>query len=213
MNVLRNLIEQRASEIKELWFDVDGVMTPQGGLAIYDISTDRLPNIFKLQDGIISTCFVPCDEHGVPLENTVTYLSGFEGEKIMEGYRFDPRDGKAVELLIERNFRVCFISGRFSPCVQKRAKSLGVESFLGEKDKLKTIKTESRCSLDQILFIGDGIQDCETMEVVGLSIAPSDSCEEALKVSDAQTEASGGNGVISEVTKIFLSSLDMWPNK
>jgi 3-deoxy-D-manno-octulosonate 8-phosphate phosphatase (KDO 8-P phosphatase) len=208
---LESLIQRSASEIKEFWFDVDGVMTPQGQVTIYDVVSDIPGRCFERKDGIDSIRLVPCDENGKPLENVVEYIAGTTGEPIMEGYRFDPRDGKVIEYAVANKYPVYFVSGRNSPCVKKRALVLGARSFLGEKDKLAIIKKHSQVSLSNILFIGDGIQDCEAMGQAGLSIAPADACEEALAIAHGITSSRGGEGVIAEVLAVFLKAQDMWP--
>ncbi len=208
---LETLLKAKAPHIKEFWFDVDGVMTPQGAVTIYDVhNLDALVG-FERKDGIVGTRLVPCDKYGVPLQHIVEYLAGYEGESIMEGYRFDPRDGKVVEYLVEHGFPVYFISGRNSPCVRKRALALGAIPLLGVKDKLTLMKEKAACSLGEILFIGDGIQDVEALAASGVAIAPADASPEAIAASHATTHARGGEGVLNEALTIFLKARDLWP--
>ena len=129
----------------------------------------------------------------------------------MEGYRFDTRDGKVVEYLVQNRFPVYFISGRDSACVRKRALALGAVPHLGAKDKLATIMEHSKCRLDQVLFVGDGIQDCEALRAVGIAIAPADASSDAIASAHATTISRGGDGVISEIVTEFLKIRGMWP--
>lgn len=216
MSTLEQLMLQYAAPLKEFWFDVDGVMTAQQGLVIYDVNGQSELRGFVRNDGITSITLVPCDHHGVPLSNVVEYVAGYEDEPIMEGYRFDPRDGKVVEYLVQHQLPTFFISGRNSPCVRKRAKTLGAVPLLGEKDKLSVIKTLSKTSLSQLLFIGDGIQDVEAMEAIkdagGFTCAPADACDEAKIASVYIAEAKGGGGVVHEVVSAYLRSVNLWPS-
>jgi YrbI family 3-deoxy-D-manno-octulosonate 8-phosphate phosphatase len=211
MKDLKQLLEQKAGVLREFWFDVDGVMTPQGAITIYDVREGADFRYFERKDGIISTRLVPCDEYGVPIMDVIEYIAGYEGEPIMEGYRFDPRDGKVVEYLVENHFPVYFVSGRNSPCVRKRAIALGAIPLLGVKNKLVAMKDRATCELGEILFIGDGIQDCEALSAVGVSIAPSDASTEAIAAAQAVTETYGGGGVLNEVTTLFLKERKLWP--
>jgi 3-deoxy-D-manno-octulosonate 8-phosphate phosphatase (KDO 8-P phosphatase) len=218
MQTLEAIMYERAGALKEFWFDVDGVMTAQAALTIYDIKRDSDLVGFVRSDGITSITLVPCDEHGTPIENVVEYIAGVEGEPIMEGYRFDPRDGKVVEYLVgDGGFPVYFISGRNSPCVRKRALTLGATPLLGVKDKLAMLNQYSKVSLASILFIGDGIQDVEIMSAIksggGVTIAPQDACLEAKEVATYITAAPGGGGVLSEVITEFLKNRGIWPDK
>jgi 3-deoxy-D-manno-octulosonate 8-phosphate phosphatase (KDO 8-P phosphatase) len=209
---LKDQIEKLAPSIREFWFDVDGVMTHKGGVTIYDVHSDDAVGCFERVNGLRSIRLVTCDDNGVPIPNTIEYIAGLEGEPIMEGYRFDTRDGKVVEYLIENGYPVYFISGRDSPCVRKRAEALGATAFLGEKDKLAVIKKHAKCSLSEVMFIGDGIQDCEALSAVGLPIAPSDACSEAVRAAVNTTSSIGGEGVMHEAISIFLKARGMWPD-
>lgn len=211
MTTLEKLLHERAHSIREFWFDVDGVMTPQGAVTIYDVhNLDTLLG-FDRTDGINSIRLVPCDEYGIPVSNRVEYLAGNTGEAIMEGYRFDPRDGKVVEYLVENGFPVFFISGRNSPAVRKRAIALGATPLLGVTDKLAVMKERTTSSLEEALFIADGIQDYEALQVCGVAIAPKDASPEAISAADCTTEARGGEGVLSEVVTLFLKERGLWP--
>lgn len=203
MSVLEQLLAEKAGQIRECWFDVDGVQTPQGSLAIYDVSDDRM-TCFKQEDGVASVCLRPCDMDGVPVSPAIEYFAGHVETKIMEGYRFDTRDGQVVKYLIQYGIPAYFISGRNSPCVRKRAKDLGATPFLGVSDKLATIRAHAQCDLKHVLFVGDGIQDCETLRSVGLGIAPADACLEAKASAHCVTIARGGEGVLNEILGHFL---------
>lgn len=208
MIALKSLLEQKADRIQKFFFDVDGVMTPQGAVTIYDVREGSDLSAFERKDGITSIRLVPCDEYGTPFRNVVEYVAGYEGEPIMEGYRFDPRDGKVVEYLVEHKFPVYFVSGRNSPCVRKRALALGATPFLGVMEKLSVINGRGSVPLADIMFVGDGIQDCSTLVAVreagGIAIAPADASPEALDVAEAVTQAKGGEGVLDEILRIFF---------
>ena len=201
----RMFFRNLAREVKEVWLDVDGVMTRQGDLAIYDVGTPDHP-AFERKDGVQSFRFVTCDEHGMPEKEVVEYLAGFVGEPIMEGYRFDTRDGRMIERAVKAGFPVHFVSGRNSPCVLKRAINLGARPLLGEKDKVVTIERESLAGWDHILFIGDGVQDVGALERAYISVAPADASSEAIAVAKFVTAARGGEGVVDEVLRMFFEA-------
>lgn len=211
MYTIKEMLEIHADSIQEFWFDVDGVMTPKGAITIYDVRKESTLVGFERNDGIDSIRLVPCNEEGQPLKNIVEYIAGNVGEPIFEGYRFDTRDGQVIQYLVQNGFPVYFISGRDSPCVRKRAQTLGAVAFLGAKDKYATIKEYGKCDMSHLLFVGDGIQDCETMRAVGVAIAPADASMEAIHSAHAVTHALGGDGVIHEVVTEFLKIRGLWP--
>ena len=212
---LSKLMAEKLGTRLEFWTDVDGVLTPQGKVTIYDVFRKNIPGFVK-NDGVNSITLVPCDLHGVPIANTIEYLAGFEGESIMEGYRFDPRDGKVVEYLVKLGINVYFISGRNSPCVLKRAKTLGAIPLLGIKDKLPKIQQQSSVPLGSVVFLGDGIQDVEAMLAIktagGITVAPADASLEAKNAAVYVSDLKGGEGVFEEVSRSYLKSIGRWPD-
>lgn len=206
---INELMQRYAPQLKEVWSDVDGVMTPQASLEIYDLVPGSDLSAFKRVDGDRVMYMVPCDEYGIPVRNAVDYFAGSEESLVLEGYRFDTRDGKMVEYLTHCHYiPVYFISGRDSACVRVRAKKLGAVSFLGEKDKLSVIKSQTRVSLREILFFADGIQDVEAMQAIklagGITVAPADACKEAKAEAVYVSPRKGGEGVLDEVIGAFL---------
>lgn len=200
---IHDLLSRYAAGIEEIWLDVDGVMTRQGDLAIYDLVGESHP-AFERRDGTQSIRLVPCDEHGRPVEHVVEYIAGVVGEPIFEGYRFDTRDGRVIETAVKHGIPVFFVSGRNSPAVLKRAINLGATPYLGEKDKVVTIERHSKVAWSQILFVGDGFQDVETLARAGISVCPIDGAPEALATAKWITEAKGGEGVVEEVFRAFF---------
>lgn len=192
------IVARLTPQIQEIWLDVDGVMTRQQDLTIYDIGNPSHP-AFERRDGIQSLRLVPCDEYGHPLENVVEYFAGTIGEPIMEGYRFDTRDGRMIETAVKAGLHIFFISGRNSLCVAKRAVNLGAVPFLGEKDKVTAIERETKHSWNEILFIGDGFQDVGALSKAALSVCPADGSPEAKDAAVWVTETRGGEGVVHEV--------------
>jgi 3-deoxy-D-manno-octulosonate 8-phosphate phosphatase (KDO 8-P phosphatase) len=211
MKSIEPVIRERAYHIRQVWTDVDGVLTPQGTLAIYDVLYSGSHVAFESRDGLCVTRLVPCDEYGRPLSNSIEYFAGYPGAQIMEGYRFDTRDGMVVKYLVEAGVPVYFISGRDSPCVRARASALGAVPLLGARDKLAVMQEHATCSLDEILFIGDGIQDCDALRATGISVAPADAAPEAVLAAQGVTHAVGGSGVLSEVATYFMKARGMWP--
>ena len=215
---LHDLLARYAPGIEEVWLDVDGVMTRQGDLAIYDVTREGHV-AFERRDGIQSTRLVPCDLLGQPVPHVVEYYAGAVGEPILEGYRFDTRDGRVIESAVKAGIPLFFISGRNSPAVLKRAINLGAVPYLGEKDKVLTIEQHSKVAArdggrgwSQVLFSGDGFQDVPTLERAGVSVCPSDGDPRAIATAKWITEAKGGEGVVYEALGAFLEFRGIRPS-
>ena len=145
------------------------------------------------------------DVDGVLTDGCMYYSSS--GEELK---KFHTRDGMAVELLLQKNIKTIIITREKSKIVISRAKKINVfkvYSGIKQKDKiLNQICTKFKVAPNEIVFIGDDINDEKIMKLIGLSFAPSDATQTTKNIADIITNARGGQGVLREVTdKILLS--------
>jgi N-acylneuraminate cytidylyltransferase len=145
------------------------------------------------------------DVDGVLTDGCMYYSSS--GEELK---KFHTRDGMAVELLLQKNIKTIIITREKSKIVISRAKKINVfkvYSGIKQKDKiLNQICTKFKVAPNEIVFIGDDINDEKIMKLVGLSFAPSDATQKIKNIADIITNARGGQGVLREVTDEILLS-------
>ena len=145
------------------------------------------------------------DVDGVLTDGCMYYSS--RGEELK---KFHTRDGMAVELLLQKNIKTIIITREKSKIVISRAKKINVfkvYSGIKQKDKiLNQICTKFKVAPNEIVFIGDDINDEKIMKLIGLSFAPSDATQTTKNIADIITNARGGQGVLREVTDEILLS-------
>ena len=145
------------------------------------------------------------DVDGVLTDGCMYYSS--RGEELK---KFHTRDGMAVELLLQKNIKTIIITREKSKIVISRAKKINVfkvYSGIKQKDKiLNQICTKFKVTPNEIVFIGDDINDEKIMKLIGLSFAPSDATQTTKNIADIITNARGGQGVLREVTDEILLS-------
>ena len=145
------------------------------------------------------------DVDGVLTDGCMYYSSS--GEELK---KFHTHDGMAVELLLQKNIKTIIITREKSKIVISRAKKINVfkvYSGIKQKDKiLNQICTKFKVAPNEIVFIGDDINDEKIMKLVGLSFAPSDATQTTKNIADIITNARGGQGVLREVTDEILLS-------
>lgn len=128
--------------------------------------------------------------------------------------RFDVQDGQGISFLVKSGISVCFLSGRSSIAVEKRARELGVTYvYQGCKDKLKAYEDFKRVAeLDdaQIACVGDDLPDVAIMARCGLSCAVSNAREEVKAVADYVCRAEGGGGAAREFVEWLLHAAGKW---
>jgi len=123
--------------------------------------------------------------------------------------KFNTRDGMAVELLIMANIKTIFITREKSKIVKKRAKKVNVaDLYLGiQKKELILLKICKKFNVNknEIIYIGDDINDLKIMKMVGFSACPNDANKDIVKISNYKCNARGGEGVLREIADIILS--------
>ena len=122
--------------------------------------------------------------------------------------KFNTKDGFGFSLLKEKGIIIGIITGEDVKLNRRRASKLKLDILKsGCKDKLTVIKKlcdEYRLSLNNVCYIGDDINDIESIKAVGYGCCPKDAVEEVKKVADYVTNTVGGRGVIREVVEKII---------
>lgn len=122
--------------------------------------------------------------------------------------KFNTRDGMGFRLLREKNMIIGIITGEDRELVRRRAQKLKMqEVHCGIDDKLSVVKEicgKYHCSLEQVAYVGDDINDIEVLNAVGLSFSVADAQEEAKRAADYVTKKKGGDGAIREIVDRFF---------
>jgi len=145
------------------------------------------------------------DVDGVLTDGCMYYSS--RGEELK---KFHTRDGMAVELLLQKNIKTIIVTREKSKIVVSRAKKIKIfKVYSGIKQKetiLNQICTRFKVTPDEIVFIGDDVNDEKIMKLVGLSVAPSDAINTIKNIANITTNAGGGKGVLREAADMILLS-------
>ncbi len=126
--------------------------------------------------------------------------------------KFNTKDGMAFKLLKERGILTGIITGEDVQLNKRRADKLKVDIYEpgcnSKADTIRRICKEHNISLEQVVYIGDDINDIDVLRIVGFGCAPAD-CEEDIKcVASFVTKAKGGEGVIREVANLILQNIE-----
>ncbi len=128
-------------------------------------------------------------------------------EKGEELKKFNTRDGMAFKLLREKGIITGIITSENVELNRRRAEKLKLDIYIpGCKDKAAAITQLSEqyhIPLENILYVGDDINDTEAMKIVGMSCCPRDANIEVLQYAKYATKASGGEGVVREIAELL----------
>lgn len=134
----------------------------------------------------------------------------YYSEKGDELKRFNTRDGVALGILRNAGFRVGMITGEDVELNRRRCRKLKMDIYApGCTDKLSCINRlcdEYGITADEIIYVGDEINDYEAIKAVGLSFCPADAHEIIKGIATHTTKAKGGEGVIREVVDYLIAN-------
>lgn len=146
-----------------------------------------------------------CDVDGV-LTDAGMYYSA-QGDELK---KFNTRDGKGIELIRKTGIKVMFLTTEDTPIITSRAKKLNIDYiFMGVKDKKVLLDSffaqSDEFSYCRSAYIGDDLNDVESMCLARFSATPNDGCMQLKKKATYICKQKGGYGCVREVCDLIIS--------
>lgn len=127
---------------------------------------------------------------------------------------FNAKDGMAIAQAGKNGIDIAIITGRNSNVVERRAKELGIKHIYqgidSKVEALECILNKLDINLNQVMYIGDDINDIEIMKKVRYKACPKDAVEEIKNISNIISSKAGGDGAVREVIETVLKKQDKW---
>ena len=127
-----------------------------------------------------------------------------------EWKKFNTRDGMGIKLLQRAGLITAIITMEHTKLVTRRGEKLGIpEIHQGARNKLQVLSSIiEKYNLDfhQVAYIGDDINDLETLKTVGFSATPADGGVPVQQVVDYICKKKGGEGAVREMADLILES-------
>ncbi len=155
-----------------------------------------LPNPVKL---------VVFDFDGVMTDNRV-----FVSEQGLESVAANRGDGMGIGLLKKAGVAALILSKEVNPVVKARSQKLSIPCIQAVDDKpLVLIKymQENGYLPEQVIFVGNDINDVPCFPIVGCALAVADAHPSALRQADIILQNKGGYGAVREICDRILSDL------
>lgn len=141
-------------------------------------------------------------------DGCLTDCGMYYSEKGDELKKFNTRDGMGFALLREKGIITGIITSEKVELNRRRAEKLKLDILEdGCKNKLATVKRiceERGIPLRNVCYIGDDINDIETIKAVGYGCCPADAHIEIKRNSAYISCQSGGHGVIRDIVDRIL---------
>jgi len=143
------------------------------------------------------------DFDGVLTDNKV--LINEHGEEFVSCCR---GDGIAFDALRKLQIETIILSTESNKVVSSRAKKLQIEAIQNidnKRDKLLEIIERRQLNKDEVIFVGNDVNDIDAMILCGISFCPSDSHELVKKMASIVLDAKGGNEIMREIIEKHFS--------
>jgi len=122
--------------------------------------------------------------------------------------RFFVRDGMGVTLLKKQGIPTIIITKEKNIVTKKWSNNMNIEKLyqgiIKKEDILKKVCRDYGTKLEEVAYIGDDINDLELLKRVGLSVAPLDASDDAIKLCDYTCKHRSGNGAFRELADLIL---------
>lgn len=149
------------------------------------------------------------DVDGVMTDGKVLVMEN--GEMVRN---INSKDGYALHLAKNKNYRIVVISGGNNAAIQKALARTGINDvFIRQHDKLA-------CYLDylqahnlrdeEVLYMGDDLPDHEVMSRVGVAVCPKDAAPEIRDLCHYISNKKGGEGCLRDVIEQVLRVQGKW---
>lgn len=165
--------------------------------------------VHQIEGGAHTLPFVPqamvFDFDGVFTDNGVLV-----DETGRESVRCNRSDGLGLGMLKAAGIPLLILSKERNPVVSKRAEKLGIEcvqAMDNKRDFLKGWAAERGYDPARISYLGNDINDIESMQWVGLPVAVADAYPPVKAEAAVVLQRAGGHGAVRELADLVLQRL------
>ena len=144
------------------------------------------------------------------VDGVLTDAGMYYSESGDEWKKFNTRDGMGIKLLQRAGLITAIVTQERTRLVARRAEKLAIpELHQGIMDKLTVVREMAErhgLTLRQVAYIGDDVNDIETLKAVGFSASPADGLPQVLRVVDYVCRKKGGEGAVRELADLILAA-------
>jgi len=125
------------------------------------------------------------------------------------------QDSMALQKTHEAGMTVEVFTWEVTEIMKKWGVRWGIDGIHGTQEKKFTVLEEISLRLDipheNILYIGDDIDDLECLQTVGFSACPDNAADVVKEVCDYVSPYHGGRGAVRDILRNILTAKGLWP--
>ncbi len=121
------------------------------------------------------------------------------------------RDGMGVSLMHKAGIKMIVMSSEKNLVVRERCKKLHLPVIQGIEEKssiLRNYLTENNIDNNNVIYIGNDVNDLPCFPIVGCALVPSDAHPSAIRLADMVLQHNGGQGAVREICDLILNTIN-----
>jgi 3-deoxy-D-manno-octulosonate 8-phosphate phosphatase (KDO 8-P phosphatase) len=185
---------ERATHIKIILFDVDGVLT--------DGTIWLVPAPVRGASGPEAPAHFPGADGGVGF--------GIQSPTMMEAKGYSAHDGAGISLARIAGLKCGLITKRISETVAARARDLKLEYvYMGQAFKMQPVREimkKENVTLEEIAYVGDDVIDLPVMRQCGFAVAVANARKQVKAEAHYVTKHGGGDGAARDAIDFILEA-------
>jgi len=130
-----------------------------------------------------------------------------DGRERVAAYRSDSMGLNVVRRSLPIEFLV--LSTETDPVVTARCNKMKIPAIQGVSEKasvLQELLQQKNLAADEVLYIGNDVNDLGCFEIAGYAVAPADAEEEVKRRADLVLTRKGGLGAVRELCDLLLQA-------
>lgn len=150
----------------------------------------------------------------IDVDGTLTDGGIYYSNQGLEIKKFCTKDAAAFFACNALGVKTIVLTGRECSATERRLVELKVSIIQqGVHDKRKWLgeyMKNNNISKNEVGYIGDDLNDYDSMKLCGFIGCPSTACAEIKEIADYVSMSSGGNGAVREIVEYILSQRGEW---
>lgn len=148
------------------------------------------------------------------VDGTLTDSGIYYDSRGNELKKFSTKDGPGIIAARAAGITVMVLTGRECEATTRRLSELGVTGiYQNVKDKTLWVKEwldASGADRDEVVYIGDDVNDLGAMRLCGHVGCPADAAEEVRETADYVSPLKGGHGAARDVIEHYMRNEGLW---
>lgn len=150
----------------------------------------------------------------IDVDGTMTDAGIYYDDHGNELKKFCTKDAAGFFAAKQAGIRIMVLTGRECQATTRRMQEMKVDYlFQNIKDKvtyLREFMSTNNLSSEEIGYLGDDLNDLQSMMLCGFVGCPQDACKEVKETADYVSNVKGGYGAVRDIVAFLLNQRDEW---